>query len=123
MPDPGERCDCPGISERWTHTTNKPTPERAFPAPAAPAQRAKRDAELHTAADVFAWAAKHMPGDAPGSLTIDQFLAIFTFDLTANGHKLDKPLDGPDAQAIVLHPRAPAAATRRGTPHRSSESR
>ena len=45
-----------------------------------------------------------MPGDAPGSLSSDQFLAIFAFDLTANGIKLDRPLDGPAAQAIVLHP-------------------
>ena len=45
-----------------------------------------------------------MPGDAPGSLTTDEYLAIFAFDLTANGITLDKPLDGPAAQAIVLHP-------------------
>jgi cytochrome c len=72
--------------------------------PQQPRSGAKRDAEFHTAADVFAWAAKHMPGDAPGSLSTDQYLAIFAFDLTANGVKLDKPLDGPAAQAIVLHP-------------------
>ena len=39
-----------------------------------------------------------------GTLTTEQYLAIFAFDLTANGIKLDKPLDGPAAQAIVLHP-------------------
>jgi mono/diheme cytochrome c family protein len=72
--------------------------------PQQPRPGAKRDAEFHTAADVFAWASKHMPGDAPGSLSTDQYLAIFAFDLTANGIKLDKPLDGPAAQAIVLHP-------------------
>jgi len=72
--------------------------------PQQPRAGAKRDAEFHTAADVFAWAAKHMPGDAPGSLSTDQYLAIFAFDLTANGVKLAKPLDGPAAQAIVLHP-------------------
>jgi cytochrome c len=65
---------------------------------------AKRDVAFHTAADVFAWASKNMPGDAPGTLSTDQYLAIFAFDLTANGIKLDKPLDGPAAQAIVLHP-------------------
>jgi hypothetical protein len=53
---------------------------------------------------VFAWTVKHMPDDAPGSLATDQYLAIFAFDLTANGIKLDKPLDGPAAQAVVLHP-------------------
>ena len=72
--------------------------------PEKPRAGAKRDVDFHTAADVFAWASTHMPGDAPGSLSTDQYLAIFAFDLTANGVKLDKPLDGPAAQAIVLHP-------------------
>jgi hypothetical protein len=45
-----------------------------------------------------------MPGDKPGSLSADQMLAIFAFDLTANGVKLSAPLDGAAAQAIVLHP-------------------
>ncbi|TMQ11859.1 MAG: cytochrome c [Deltaproteobacteria bacterium] len=72
--------------------------------PEKPREGAKRDVDFHTAADVFAWTSKHMPGDAPGSLSTDQYLAIFAFDLTANGIKLDKPLDGPAAQAIVLHP-------------------
>jgi cytochrome c len=72
--------------------------------PLEPRQGAKRDARFHTAADVFAWAVENMPGDAPGTLSAEQYLAIFAFDLTANGVKLDKPLDGPTAQAIVLHP-------------------
>lgn len=72
--------------------------------PQQPRQGAKRDVEFKTAADVFAWTTKHMPGNAPGSLTTEQYLAIFAFDLTANGVKLEKPLDGPTAQAIVLHP-------------------
>jgi len=72
--------------------------------PEKPRPGAKRDVDFHTAADVFGWATKHMPGDAPGSLSTEQYLAIFAFDLTANGVKLDKPLDGPAAQAIVLHP-------------------
>jgi mono/diheme cytochrome c family protein len=76
--------------------------KQAFPQK--PRAGAKRDAEFHTAADVFAWTTQHMPGDAPGSLATDQYLAIFAFDLTANGVTLDKPLDGPAAQAIVLHP-------------------
>jgi mono/diheme cytochrome c family protein len=72
--------------------------------PEAPRTGAKRDVPFKTAADVFAWATKHMPGDAPASLTTDEYLAIFAFDLTANGVKLDQPLDGRAAQAIVLHP-------------------
>ena len=72
--------------------------------PEKPRPGAKRDVDFHTAADVFAWASKNMPGKAPGSLSTDQYLAIFAFDLTANGVKLEKPLDGAAAQAIVLHP-------------------
>jgi len=72
--------------------------------PLEPRAGAKRAVAFHTAADVFGWAIKAMPGDAPGSLTTEEYLAIFAFDLTANGVKLDRPLDGPTAQAIVLHP-------------------
>ncbi len=82
--------------------------KEAFPLDARKGQ--KRDAKFHTAADVFAWASKHMPmkgpgmTTAPGSLSTDEYLAIFAFDLTANGIKLDKPLDGAAAAKIVLHP-------------------
>jgi mono/diheme cytochrome c family protein len=72
--------------------------------PLKPRQGAKRDVDFHTAADVFAWASKTMPGNAPGTVSTDDMLAIFAFDLTANGVKLEKPLDGAAAQAIVLHP-------------------
>jgi cytochrome c5 len=72
--------------------------------PLAPRAGAKRDVQFHTAADVFAWTIKHMPGDAPGSLATDQYLAIFAFDLTANGVNLSHPLDGALAATIVLHP-------------------
>jgi cytochrome c len=72
--------------------------------PLDPRPGAKRDVQFHTAADVFAWATKHMPADAPGSLSTEQYLAIFAFDLTANGVKLDEPLDAAKARATVLHP-------------------
>lgn len=72
--------------------------------PQKPREGAKRDVEFHTAADVFAWATKHMPADAPASLSTDEYLAIFAFDLTANGVALEQPLDGAKAQSIVLHP-------------------
>lgn len=72
--------------------------------PQKPREGAKRDVEFTTAADVFAWASKTMPGDAPGTISTEDMLAIFAFDLTANGVKLTAPLDGPAAQAIVLHP-------------------
>ena len=63
-----------------------------------------RDVKFHTAADVFWWATKEMPGDDPGSLKLEEYLAIFAFDLTANGIKLERPLDAVTAQQIVLHP-------------------
>jgi len=72
--------------------------------PLAPRAGTKRDVQFHTAADVFAWASKAMPAGAPGTLTTDEYLAIFAFDLTANKVALKAPLDGPTAQAIVLHP-------------------
>jgi cytochrome c len=71
--------------------------------PLEPRKGQKRNVQFHTAADVFAWASKNMPAKAPGSLSTDQMLAIFAFDLTANGIKLDKPLDGDAAAKIVLH--------------------
>jgi mono/diheme cytochrome c family protein len=74
----------------------------AFPLVAA--TDAKRNVPFHTAADVFTWTVKHMPADAPGSLSTEQYLAIFAFDLTANGVKLSAPLDAAKAAAIVLHP-------------------
>jgi len=72
--------------------------------PLDPRAKAKRNVKFHTAADVFAWASKNMPANKPGSLTTDEYLAIFAFDLSANGVKLDAPLDGPAAAKIVLHP-------------------
>jgi len=63
-----------------------------------------RDIKFHTAADVFWWATKEMPGDDPGSLKLEEYFAIFAFDLTANGIKLERPLDAVTAQQIVLHP-------------------
>jgi cytochrome c len=72
--------------------------------PLDPRPKAKRDVKFKTAADVFAWTTKNMPAKKPGSLSTDELLAIFAFDLTANGIKLDKPLDAATAAKIVLHP-------------------
>jgi mono/diheme cytochrome c family protein len=93
---------CHGDAGQGTDKAPPVVGKDAFPQK--PRTGAKRDVEFHTAADVFAWATKHMPGDAPGSLATDEYLAVFAFDLTANGIALARPLDGPAAQAIVLHP-------------------
>jgi cytochrome c len=71
--------------------------------PLAPREGQKRDVEFRTAADVFAWTTAHMPPTAPGGLSTDEYLAIFAFDLTANGVELTAPLDAATAQSIVLH--------------------
>lgn len=93
---------CHGDAGQGTKDGPPVVGKEAFPLE--PRAGAKRDVKFHTAADVFAWATKHMPANNPASLTTEQYLAIFAFDLTANGIKLDKPLDGAAAAAIVLHP-------------------
>ena len=99
----GEKCaSCHGDAGQGTKKGPVVVGKDAFPLD--PRPKAKRDVKFHTAADVFAWASKHMPAKNPGSLTTDQYLAIFAFDLNANGVKLDKPLDGDAAAKIVLHP-------------------
>jgi S-disulfanyl-L-cysteine oxidoreductase SoxD len=45
----------------------------------------KRTTQVVTVADVANFVVKNMPGDAPGSLTTEQYLAILAFDLKANG--------------------------------------
>jgi cytochrome c len=98
-----EKCSkCHGDAGQGTKDGPPVVGKDAFPLDPRPG--AKRDAKFHTAADVFAWATKNMPANDPASLTTDQYLAVFAFDLTANGVKLDHPLDGPTAQGIVLHP-------------------
>jgi mono/diheme cytochrome c family protein len=93
---------CHGAAGQGTKDAPPVVGKDAFPLD--PRPKAKRDVKFHTAADVFAWASKNMPAKKPGTLTTDQYLAIFAFDLTANGVKLDKPLDGAAAAKIVLHP-------------------
>lgn len=99
----GSECaHCHGDAGQGTDKGPPVVGKDAFPLD--PRKDAKRDVQFRTAADVFAWATQHMPGDDPGSLTTEQYLAIFAFDLTANGVKLEKPLDGETAAKIVLHP-------------------
>jgi mono/diheme cytochrome c family protein len=98
-----EKCaSCHGDAGQGTEKGPVVVGKDAFPLK--PREGAKRDVEFRTAADVFAWASKTMPGDKPGTIPAEDMLAIFAFDLTANGVKLTAPLDGPAAQAIVLHP-------------------
>ena len=98
-----EKCaNCHGAAGQGSKKAPPVVGKDAFPLDPRPGQ--KRDVKFHTAADVFVWATKHMPPKHEGSLTTEQWLDIFAFDLTANGVKLDQPLDAAKAQAIVLHP-------------------
>jgi mono/diheme cytochrome c family protein len=98
-----EKCaKCHGDAGQGTKDGPAVVGEGVFPQK--PRAGSKRDVEFKTAADVFTWAAKAMPGDDPGSLSTEQLLAVFAFDLTANGVKLTAPLDATQAAAIVLHP-------------------
>jgi cytochrome c len=72
--------------------------------PKQPRQGAVRNVEFKTALDVFVWAKANMPGDAPGTMSDEDMLAVFAFDLDANGVTLEKPLDGDSASKIVLNP-------------------
>jgi mono/diheme cytochrome c family protein len=73
--------------------------------PRAPRAGAKRTVEFRTAGDILAWMSEYMPGDAPGSLTAEEYLAILAFDLTANGVELGaEPFTAERAAAMVIHP-------------------
>ena len=99
----GSECaSCHGDAGQGTDKAPKVVGEGAFPLNPRPGS--KRNVPFRTAADVFAWASKMMPGNDPGSIPTDDLLAIFAFDLTANGVKLNAPLDGAAAASIVLHP-------------------
>ncbi|MCC7384832.1 MAG: c-type cytochrome [Deltaproteobacteria bacterium] len=50
-----------------------------------PATAQKRTGKFVTVADVAAFVTVNMPGDAPGSLSEDEYLEILAFDLKANG--------------------------------------
>jgi mono/diheme cytochrome c family protein len=73
--------------------------------PLEPQPGKKRTVPFRTAADVLAWVSVAMPGDAPGSLSPDLYLAILAFDLKANGVDLGaEPFTAERAATVVLHP-------------------
>lgn len=58
---------------------------------------------METVGQVYDFASKNMPGDKPGSLKSDEYLAIISFALEANGIKPDgKPLTPASAKEIKL---------------------
>ena len=72
--------------------------------PLDPRSGSKRKGQFKTALDVFDYVKTAMPGDAPGSLTDDEYRAIIAFDLKANGVDLTgKDVSDETLAAIVLH--------------------
>jgi serine/threonine protein kinase len=64
-----------------------------------------RTAKFHSAKDIADFVVKTMPGDAPGSLKPDEYLAILAFDLHANGVDLTgKTLEMANLADFVIHP-------------------
>ena len=57
-----------------------------------PESREVRTEQFVTVGDVAAFASVNMPADAPGSLALDEYLAILAFALHANGIDLEQPL-------------------------------
>jgi cytochrome c len=74
--------------------------------PLEPAAASKvRKSEFRTAADVERFVREHMPADAPGSLTEDQYWALVAFTLKENGIDLGKEhLDSTLGSGVLLHP-------------------
>jgi cytochrome c len=72
--------------------------------PLDPRAGSKRKGQFKTAFDVFQFVKTAMPGDAPGSLSDDEYRAIIAFDLKANGVDLSgKDVSDEALTAIVLH--------------------
>ena len=53
--------------------------------PLDPPLDAARDVTFTTAGDIAGWVAANMPGDAPGSLDLDEYVDVLAFALFANG--------------------------------------
>ncbi len=104
----GEYCaECHGDKgQGHANAKNAPALVGASALPLDPPQGAKyRKTQFHTAKDVLDFARQHMPMDAPGSLTPEEYDAIVAFDLSANGVELmGKQVDESTAASFVLHP-------------------
>ena len=72
-----------------------------------------RKSQFVTVADVAEFVVQNMPGDAPGSLSEEDYFAVLAFDLQANGIDLDKKLDGALAASLTIPRRLTALALRR----------
>lgn len=59
-------------------------------------------ARFATAGEVAKYVVAKMPGDAPGTLDAETYLAILAFDLKANGVSLDQKLTLPLAETLTI---------------------
>lgn len=75
--------------------------ESALPLEAPPSREVRME-QFVTVGDVAAFASVNMPADAPGSLALDEYLAILAFALHANGIDLDEPLTLELASELVI---------------------
>jgi mono/diheme cytochrome c family protein len=93
---------CHGDTGQGTDDGPQLTGKHALPVQ--PAAGAKRDVPFRSGADVYAFVAKNMPADDPGTLMPSHYDAVVAFTLSENGIKLDKPFAGSVAQLIVVNP-------------------
>ena len=61
-----------------------------------------RKSQFVTVADVATFVTKNMPGDAPGTLSADDYWSILAFDLHANGIDLEQKLDANLAASLTI---------------------
>ena len=100
----GQHCaKCHGDAGQGTKKAPPVVGKDALPLDPRPTQKVRKT-RFRTAGDVADFVVKNMPGDKPGSLEADEYFAILAFDLKANGVALTRPVDGPVAAGIVLHP-------------------
>lgn len=99
----GEHCaSCHGGDGRGTSDAPAVVGPTALPLQAPGG--AKRQVAFATAGDVFRWVRVAMPGDAPGSLSDEDYAAILAFALQANGVDMTGvQLDEARADQIRLH--------------------
>ena len=68
-----------------------------------PSSAKVRKSRFVTVADVAAFVTEYMPGDAPASLSADDYFAVLAFDLEANGVDLkDQKLDAAVAASLSI---------------------
>jgi len=84
-------------------TADAPPVVGATALPLEPPSGAKlRKSQFVTVADVAKFVTENMPGDAPASLSTDDYFAVLAFDLHANGIDLDTRLDATLAATLTI---------------------